>query len=92
MLSLAQYRKISDYENKSKEDSIKALREQKPKLGINKNKLKEIKKDFYNLRHKFSKEVVDKCRKVFYVIKNYIHLSGQEIEETKKNLMNSKKV
>ena len=68
MLSLAQYRKISDYENKSKEDSIKALREQKPKLGINKNKLKEIKKDFYNLRHKFSKEVV-----VFYDIKNYRH-------------------
>ena len=65
---IAQYRNISDYENKSKEDLIKALREKKPKLGINKNKLKEIKKDFYNLRHKFSKEVV-----VFYDIKNYRH-------------------
>ena len=39
---IAQIRNISDYENKSKEDLIKALREQKPKLRINKNKLKEI--------------------------------------------------
>ena len=39
---LAQIRNISDYENKSKEDLIKALREQRPKLRINKNKLKEI--------------------------------------------------
>ena len=39
---IAQIRNISDYENKSKEDLIKALREQRPKLRINKNKLKEI--------------------------------------------------
>ena len=72
---IAQYRNISDYGSKSKEDFIKALREKKPKLGINKKKLKESKKDFYNLRHKFSKEEVDKYRKVFYVIENYRHLS-----------------
>ena len=66
---IAQYRNISDYGSKSKEDFIKALREKKPKLGINKKKLKESKKDFYNLRHKFSKEEVDKYRKVFYDIK-----------------------
>ena len=46
---IAQYRNISDYENKSKEDLIKALSKPKPKLGINKNKLEEIRKDFYNL-------------------------------------------
>ena len=41
---IAQYRNISDYENKSKEDLIKALSEPKPKpkIGINKKKLKEI--------------------------------------------------
>ena len=55
----------SDYENKSTKDLIKALRGPKPKLGINKNKLKEIKKDFYNLRHKFSKEDADEYRKNF---------------------------
>ena len=82
---IAQYRNISDYGSKSKEDLIKALREKKPKLGINKKKLKESKKDFYNLRHKFSKEEVDKYRKVFYDIKNYRHLSKQEIEERRKD-------
>ena len=62
---IAEHRNISDYENKSTKDLIKALRGPKPKLGINKNKLKEIKKDFYNLRHKFSKEDADEYRKIF---------------------------
>ena len=63
---------------------IKALRRSKPKLGINKNKLKEIKKDFYNLRHEFSKEEADKYRKFFYDIKNYRHLCDPKIEEIRK--------
>ena len=44
-------RNIWDYENKSKKDLIKALRELKPKIGINKRKLEEIRKDFNELRH-----------------------------------------
>ena len=80
---IAQYRNISDYENKSKKDLIKALSE--PKIGINKKKLEEIRKDFYKLRHKFSKKEADKYRKVFYDIKNYRHLSESEIEEIRKN-------
>ena len=43
---IAEQRNISDYENKSTKYLIKAG--PKPKLGINKNKLKEVKKDFYN--------------------------------------------
>ena len=53
---IAQYRNITDYENKSKEDLIKALSKPKPKLGINKNKLDEIRKDFYNLGLSFLKK------------------------------------
>ena len=53
----------------------------KPKLGINKNKFKEIKKDFYNLRDEFPKEEADKYRKFFYDIKDYRYLSELEIEE-----------
>ena len=83
---IAQYRNISNYENKSKEELIKALNESKPKFRIKKNKLKEIKEDFYNLRHRFSKNDLDKYRKVFYDIKNYRHLSELEIEEVRKNL------
>ena len=71
---IAQIRNISDYENKSKEDLIKALSKPKPKLGINKKKLKEIRKDFYKLRHKFSKKEADKYRKVFPDIKNYFYI------------------
>ena len=53
---IAEHRNISDYENKSAKDLIKALRGSKPKLGIKKNKLKQIKEDFYNLRHEFSEK------------------------------------
>ena len=83
---IAEHRNISDYENKSAKDLIKALRGSRPRLGIKKNKLKEIKEDFYNLRHKFSKKDADKYRKLFYDIKNYRHLSEIEIEEIRKNV------
>ena len=53
---IPQIRNISDYENKSKEDLIKALSKPKPKIIINKKKLEEIRKDFNKLRHKFSKK------------------------------------
>ena len=67
---------------------IKALSEPKPKpkIIINKKKLEEIRKDFNELRHKFSKKEADEYRKAFYVIKNYKHLSISEIEEARKNL------
>ena len=65
---IAQYRNISDYQNKSKEDLIKALSKPKPKpkTGINKKKLEEIRKDFYKLRHKFSKKESNKYVSFFF--------------------------
>ena len=81
---IAEHRNISDYENKSAKDLIKALRGSRPRLGIKKDKLKEIKADFYNLRHKFSKKDANKYRKLFYDIKNYRYLSEAEIEEIRK--------
>ena len=81
---IAEHRNISDYENKFAEDLIKPLRGWRPRLGIKKKKLKEIKEDFYNLRHTFSKKDADKYRKSFYNIKNYRHLSKLEIEEIRK--------
>ena len=39
---------------------IKALSKPKPKLGINKKILEEIRQDFYKLRQKFSKKEADK--------------------------------
>ena len=89
---IAQNRNISDYENKSEKDLIKALSEPKPKIRINKNKLEEIRKDFYELRHKFSKKEIDRYRKAFYDIKNYKHLSISEIKDAEKNLTELKKI
>ena len=88
---IAQIRNISDYENKSEEDLIKALSEPKPKIRINKKKLEEIRKDFNELRHKFSKKEIDRYRKAFYDIKNYKHLSISEIKKASKNLTKLKK-
>ena len=89
---IAQSRNKSDYENKSKKELVKALSEPKPKIRINKKKLEEIRKDFNELRHKFSKKEIDKYRKTFYDIKNYKHLSESEIEELEKILPIFKKL
>ena len=50
LILIAEHRNISEYENKSTKDLIKALRGSKPRLGVKKNKLKEIKEDFYNFK------------------------------------------
>ena len=84
---VAKNRNIKGYENKSEEDLIKILSEPKPKISITKKKLKEIEKDFSKLRHKFSKEEIDKFRKSFYNIKNYKNLYTLEIREAEKNLV-----
>ena len=92
---IAQSRNISDYENKSEKDLVKALSEPKPepkpKIRRNKKKLEEIRKDFNKLRHKFSKKEIDRYRKAFYDIKNYKHLSISEIKDAEKNLTELKK-
>ena len=82
---VAKNRNIRDYENKSEEDLIKILSELKPRISITKKKLKEIKKDFSELRHKFSKEEIDKFRKSFYNIKNHKNLYALEIREAEKS-------
>ena len=77
---IAQIRNISDYENKSKEDLIKALSEAKPEtpkpepkpeIRVNNGKFKKLRKDFDELRHKFFKKEIDRYRKAFYNNKNY---------------------
>ena len=88
---IAESRNVGDYENKSKKDWIKMLRKPKLEIKVDKKKLEEIRKDFYELRHKFSKKEIDKYRKAFYDIKNYRYLSASEIKEVGKNLNELKK-
>ena len=65
--------------------------EPKPEIRVNKRKLKNLRKDFDELRHKFSKKEIDRYRKAFYVAKNKKYLSESEIKKTKKNLTKLKK-
>ena len=48
--------------------------EPKLKIRINKRRLEEIRKDFDELRHKFSKAEINEYRNAFYDIKNFRHL------------------
>ena len=89
---IAKSRNIRDYENKSEKDLMKVFSKPKTKMKIYKKKLEEIRKDFNELRHKFSKKEIDKYRKTFYDIKNYKHLSESEIEEARENLNKLKKL
>ena len=71
---------------------IKAFTKPKPKLGIKKNNIKEIRKDFDELRYKVDKKDIDKYRKLFYDIKILWYLSKSEIEETRRNFNELQKV
>ena len=74
LILVAESRNIRDYENKFKEDLIKAFSEPNTKIRIKKRKkLEKIRKYFNELWHKFSKKEVHKYRIAFYDIKNYIH-------------------
>ena len=113
-LLIAKYMNISSYENKSKEDLIKALSETKPEtkteqtpkpekpekpepepkleIRVNKRKLKNYRKDFDELRNKFSEKEIKEYRKAFYIAKNYKRLSDSEIENINKNFNELKKI
>ena len=135
----AQARKISGYENKSKEFLTKALSEPKsespkpqilkpeilkpetpkpkilktpklipsklkiskskiakpkprPEIRVNKKKLKKLRKDFDELRHKFDKKEIDRYRKAFYDVKNYENLSISKTKKASKSLNKFKKL
>ena len=78
---IAKSRSVKDYKNKSEEDLIKILSEPKPNTSLSKEKVKEIKKDFSELRHRFSKSNIKEFRRSFHNIKNQKHLFTPEIKE-----------
>ena len=65
--------------------------EPKAKILLNKKKLENIRKDIYELRHKFSKKEINRSIKAFYDIKIYKHRSISKIKEDAKNLSELKK-
>ena len=87
MKQIAESGGVNDYENKTEKDLIKILSEPRPKISLSKKKIKEIKKAFSKLRHKFPKSELNKFRKSFYDIKNMINISESEIRVTEENLI-----
>ena len=65
--------------------------EPKIEVKVNKKRLEKIRKDFDELRHKFSKKEIDRYRKAFYNVKNYKNLSISEIKKAGKSLTKLKK-
>ena len=64
--------------------------ETKIEIKVNSNKLKKLRKDFEELRHKFSnKDEIKGFRQAFYIAKNYKHLFESEIKKKKKLISES---
>ena len=49
-------------------------------------KIRKLRKDFDELKHKCSKKEIDRYRKAFYVAKNKKYLFESEIKKTNKNI------
>ena len=71
-------------ETKSKPKTSKP--KQKPEIRVNKRKLKNLRKTFDELRHKFDKKEINRYRKAFYNVKNYKNLSISKIKKVSKSL------
>ena len=84
--AIAKYKNIKDYENKSEKDLLKLYNIPKIKISISKKKLKEIEKDFKELKHKFSRKEINKFRKSFYNIKSHRNIYTPKIKEAEENL------
>ena len=63
-----------------------APEELKIRIKTYKRKLRKPRKDFDELRYKFSKNEIDRYRKAFYVAKNKKYLLESELKNTIRNL------
>ena len=74
-----------------KPETPKTPKTSKREVKVNTKKLKELRKDFDELRYMFSKNEIDRYRKAFYVAKNKKHLSKSEVKDTSKSFIKLKK-
>ena len=71
---------------------MKILKVPKPKINLSEKKIKEVKKDFSELRYGFSKSKISEFRRSLYNIKNQKNIFIPEIKETEKNLLDKKNI
>ena len=55
-------------------------------MKTDKEKLRKLRKDLDELKHKFSKKEIDRYRKAFYVAKNKKYLFESELKKVIKNV------
>ena len=72
---IAKNRGITDYKDKSKDESTKILSKPEPKISIEK-----IRKKINESRDRFSKSIIKLIRRNLYEIKNKNNLSTPEIK------------
>ena len=68
-------RDIKDYENKFKDELIKTLNKPESKISFLKQKIKEIREEFNELRDRFLKPKIKEIRRSLYKTENKINLS-----------------
>ena len=84
---------LSEPKSESPKPEIPKLKIPKPwtEIKVDKKKLKKLRQDFDELRHKFDKKEIDRYRKAFYDVKNYENLSVSKIKKVSKSLNKLKK-
>ena len=87
---VAKNRDIKDYENKSKGELIKILNKPESKINCLKQRIKEIREEFNELRDRFSKPKIKWIRRSLYEIENKIYFSTPKIKEIERNLLELK--
>ena len=84
---IAKRKGIKGYKNMSEDDLIKILSEPKTKLKLSEKRIKDIRKDFNELRDRLSKLKIKETRKNLYKIENKKNLSKLEIKKIEQNLI-----
>ena len=87
------YKSISEDEPLSALHAPESLKESEKNFDnkIPKIRIAEIRKNFNELRHKFSKSKTNKIRRNLYEIENAKNLSSSKIQEIEKNLLKLQK-
>ena len=71
----------------SLKESEKNFDATKPKMNFSKARIEKIKKEFNELRHKFSKSKINETRRNLYEIENEKNLFALKIKEIRTNLL-----
>ena len=91
MKQIAKSRRIKDYKKKSKKYLRRTPSISQSKITLFKKKIKNIKNDFCELKHGFSKSKTSELMKSLYNIKIQTNLFPTKRKETQKSLYDLKK-